>query len=539
MIELSGFILDIKTILSSFPIFLLPIAFIIRILATRGTIQSFDSHGHLYFAKELKAQKQGAFGSIRLKVFEGSDFSAPFFWHWTVGRFPEQFLKKYQWLCNSVIDSIFATFIYLFTVFIGYTIELALLTYFLYLFTPLWFSRLSWGPRINSFTPRLSCEVLTNLFFVIVCVDTNFPDWLVLIAGGALAGIILTSAKFSVQALIFLTPLISVMLLSWTPIITLAFSILTITIISKGASLNSIKQQIQHLTWYFLKNMNGEGEGSVRNKFDHQYLRIKSEKLTKYIPRLIATLILRNAFTGVFIKAPVLWVSILLLIFVQDSKAPEFVWAPVLAGSILFLLTNFPKLLFLGESERYLNHVAYFIVLWGALIAEDTHLQYVYWGVVIYGAIFLIIEIIFIPKLQKKPLILEVENKTIIDYLKSLPSAVVLCFPYHSGGGVYRLMHQTHHKTIFLFATTKKFQRKMETNYPAEYPYSDLKKLDEMHEDFGVNILIMQLSDKVRLLGDNWTPSLNWVEINLGLSLQSIYIHKTLLKAHNLNKNSK
>ena len=305
------------------------LAFVLRLTVRRGVPQDFDSHGHLYFAKELKAQQQGPFGSITTKVIDGIGFSAPFLWHWIVGFFSIPFISKHQRYWNPLIDSLFAVAIYSLTLHLGFSVDAAFLSIALYVLTPMWFSRLAVGPRIQSFSPRLSGELATNLFFVVVCLPLDLPAGLTLVIGVVLAGYVLASSKFGVQALLFLTPLISIFLASWLPLVALFLAVLMVAAVSKGMFLNSLKQQLSHLRWYFLKNLKGGMAVSNRNRFDELYIRRVGQGFSHYLARVLIMLIGRNAYTGLVLKLPALWVSLTILVFWPNGDIAAFYWAPV------------------------------------------------------------------------------------------------------------------------------------------------------------------------------------------------------------------
>ena len=246
-------------------------ALFMRLAAIRGEeINQFDSYGHLYYAKELKAQGQGPFGSIKVKVISNEGSSLPFLWHWILGFFSIPFIIKHQKYWNPIIDSFFAILIYMIALRLGLSNHDSLLAYALYIFTPMWFSRLAIGPRVNSFTPRLSGEIVANLFYIIVCLPIDAPHWALLLGGGLLSGYVIASSKFGIQALLFLTPLVSLLLFSWLPLLALALGVLIVSFASKLKFLNHIKKQFSHLKYYFQKNLikeafakNGDSAASV------------------------------------------------------------------------------------------------------------------------------------------------------------------------------------------------------------------------------------------------------------------------------------
>ena len=489
--------------------------------------QDFDSFGHLYFAKELKTQKVGPFGSIVLKVVGGTKFSNPFMWHWLIGFLPISIVNKYQKYFNPFIDAFFTLLIYLLALNIDLEQRDALICCGIYLLTPAWFSRLAIGPRIQSFTPRLSGEVVTNIFFCVTLLPVPLPSWLKVLLGSVCCLYVLSSSKFGVQALLFLTPLISLFSLSLLPVLSFLLGVSLLAVFSKGTFLNSLKQQMGHLRWYFLKNIKGEMPVSNRNKFDGRYLRRGKEGVFRYFTRLLVLLASRNSYTGVVIKMPVLLFVLIGYWFTSVDDNLLMIMVPVFAATIIYVLINLPPLLFLGEAERYLNHVAVFFVIAAVSIADALQLQEMLWFLVAYGFLYLVVEVAIMPRLITNGLKIQKEHSKIISYLNNQPATVVLGYPYHAGGGVFRIMAETEHKTVFPFCVTDEFAKKLESQYGGKYPFIDLSKLDDIHNSLGVDILIVSNSAVESNLDSNWRPTTNWNEVALGCELEKVYVNKS------------
>jgi hypothetical protein len=223
---------------------------------------------------------------------------------------------------------------------------------------------------------------------------------------------------------------------------------------------------------------------------------------------------------------PILVFLIAGVFFLPRDAGPLFFLEPVFAGIIVYILINIPCFLFLGEAEPYLNHVAIFIVFGAVSLATVLQLQELLWLFLLYGFIYLFCEAFFLPKLLKKIIQKQSEHDRIIDYLKSQEKGVVLSYPYHAGGGVYRIMAETDHSTVFLNAMNEGFAEKYQSIYEAKYPFVDLSKLDDMHIDLGVNILIVSNDSVAKNLKSNWRPSNNWAEVSLGCELEKVYIYQ-------------
>jgi len=511
------------------------VAIFLRILSSYGVNQGFDSYGHIYFSKELKKQRKGPFGSIKTKVIGSEYFSAPFLWHWLIEFIPIKILSKYPNFMNPILDSIAVVIFYTFIINIGYEEDLAFIAALLYILTPMWFTKFAMGPRIADFTPRVSGEIATNLFFIFIIFPVNDFEGYSFAIATIFAVYVMGSSKFGVQALIFMTPLVSVLLETFNPLLSVIFGLLILIILSGGKYAYSLIEQFEHLRWYFLKNMKGGTKVSNRNKIDKRYARESKESLKRYILRLLGLFISVNAYTGLLIKMPVLWVTCILMLMSDNIMISSNIWVPVLVGILMFFIINIRWLLFLGEAERYINHVAFFILLMGIEVAHQENLHDIYWLIIIYGTLFLIAEV-FLNKMTSRKNIIEMENKNILSFLAGIRPTTVLTFPYHAGGGVYRIMSETPHKTIFPYTISDKNRKKLENGYLLDYPYFNLSKLENANDEFNVNVFVLRTADVMEKFGANWKPSSSWIEYELGLKLQKVFVNKNYI--YLLDKNA-
>ena len=163
--------------------FLIPAAFCLRFLSVRHASLTFDSYGHLYFAQQVKGQNIGPFGEIRINVVGSSGLRIPFLWHWLIALLPFGPVLRFQNWINAGIDAAFSILVYSIALLIGVSARTALFMALLYLLTPMWFSRLSTGPRITNLTPRLLSELIGNLFFIVTLLPLGFPAWLAAMCG--------------------------------------------------------------------------------------------------------------------------------------------------------------------------------------------------------------------------------------------------------------------------------------------------------------------------------------------------------------------
>ena len=510
---------------------LLCIAFALRILVVKHAYPTFDTYGHIYNAKLVKEQKAGPFGAIIRNVVGAGEFRRLFLWHWILGFFPIKKVLRYQKWINPSIDALFSVLLYYVVLRVGWARQIALFIFLLYLLTPMWFSRLSSGPRINGLTPRLSSEIVTNLFFIVTLLPLGLPVWSVLVLGCLLSAFVLSSSKFGLQALIFLSPTISCITGNLLPLFSLFLGFLLAFTVSKGAFIKHVKAQVEHLTWYFKKNLRGEVAVSNRNSLSKLLKKpTNGNSFIRHAGVVLFRCICGNSYTSVLIKMPVLPIAfvlyLILLVNGTNNVTLSFngpIVGPVIAGTALFLLINLPTLLFLGEAERYLNHIAFFIITMTVLVTEKLHIMWLLWLLLGFGIIYWIFESFLLRRFEATKLAKIKLDDKIISYLKSIKNPItILAYPYQAAG-IFRIMLETNHKTIGISSVTREFRILLEKKYLADYPYINLNKLDEMSSELRISYLILEKQKLATRNLKNWLPSSLWRKLEIGESIYDVY----------------
>lgn len=507
---------------------LLLISFLNRIIIVLNTKTDFDTFGHLYFLKEVKDQKVGPFGTIQTKVSGSKGFKAPFLWHWFFGLLPVKFVLKYQKWINPILDIVFTMVIYLLSLLIGLSEFNSFLVGLLYLFTPMWFSRISTGPRIKSLTPRLSSELLTNLFFIVTLLPLEISVSIRVILGMILCMFVIQSSKFGLQAFLLLTPIVSIFTLNPIPIYSLLAGILASFVITKGHFIETLKNQFMHLKWYFQKNLNGEMPISNRNRLSNLFSFSVKESKLKNIKSAIIKMLTINSFTAVLLKMPVVLLSLTGILYLQLNEMTNALTTSisgvVIGATMIYLLVNIPLFLFIGEAERYLNHIAYFIVAIAVLFIDMVNMPTVIYILLLYGLVYWVYESFFLGKTAEDDKSEKKFSDEVFNFLETKKAkSVVITYPYHAIGGVWRIMLYTKHQVVCYMASDREYRKKLEDKYALNYPYLNLNLLKEMSDEFGVNILIIENKHlKINNL-EGWTPPSNWKETKIGGSYYRVY----------------
>jgi hypothetical protein len=502
---------------------LLGLSLFVRLFPVRNAITSFDTYGHLYYAKEVKNQKAGPWGSILPNCWGAEEYRHPFLWHWLIGMFSIDKVLVYQRWINPAIDAIFSICIYYLLMSTGLGQVDAMLGMMLYLFTPMWFSSASIGPRISSLTPRFFSELCLNGMYIVLFIDLGLPAEWQFVAGTVLASAIILSSKFGTQALLFLTPIVASLTLSLTPVFVVVSGLGLSVFLTKGEIVLILKRQLVHLVNYYRTNANASTAISDRNKIAG--IMKNSNGKTASWRQVFIQLVLRNSYTSVLIKMPILVITMLLVIInytVAGQMDFMLKLSPVLAAVFVYFLINRPKLLFLGEAERYLNHVAVFIVISAVSLAIQVESVWLLWVLIAYGVFFWLLEAFFISRHSER--ILRAEADDLVEtFLKSHQTPlIVLSYPYHSGG-VYRIMLNTIHKVIFPIHINSAARESFVNQFEPSYPYINLGKLDELTKITGVDTVIVDRKKAITSGLNDWTPSNSWVKVQLAQSFYDVY----------------
>ena len=503
------------------------VSIIIRFGPVLKSNTGFDTYGHLYFTKEVKNQKAGPFGKISTKVAGSNGFKSQFLWHWLLGFLKIDKISKLGKWINPFFDVVFTLILYVISINFGLDSKSSIMLAGLYLCTPMWFSSISPGPRVNSLTPRLSSEIATNLFFIITMLPLGIPYIAQLVLGTILSAFVILSFRFGLQAVFLITPLVSLFTFNLKPLISVIAAIILSIFISRGDFIETLKYQYVHLRWYFFKNLKGEMTISNRNSLE----RLKSAKdrkgLKKKIYSIVKTLLSSNSFTGVFLKMPVFVFSIIgiitVLIIGSINVIPPLISSVVVAGAIIFIVVNIPIFLFIGEAERYLNHIAYFILLSAVLIADYYNIEFILYSLILYGLIYWFIESFFLKNIGKTDIDKNKDAEEVFEYLKHSEKKIILAFPYHVIGGVWRIMLDTEHEVVCHMASDGEYRNKLEEKYSLTYPYLNLNLLEEISDEYGVNFLIIDNKHlKLKNL-QNWSPPDNWFQKSVSGDYFSVF----------------
>lgn len=498
-------------------------SFFLKWLLIRNSNTDFDTFGHLYYIKELRNQGTGPWSKIKIQCWEGKLYSHPFLLHSILSLLPFDFLLKNQKFVNILIDSLFCVYIYITAEFLFKNQNTAMLCYMLYLFMPIWFTKISMGPRVNNFTPRLFTEVIFNILACILVGVYNLDEIGFYFFGIILSSIIILTSKFGLQMILFSLPLISLFLQSLYPLILLFSSLLFTIIISNGSVINLFKSQIIHLIDYFKKNLKRNTSISSRN----QFITLKKSELFSVdgIRKLVYNYLFYNSHTGIFFKMPILVVLVIISLWYYHLLEGVYfkMFLIIAAVCIVYLIVSIRIFLFLGEAERYLNHIAVLIIFCTVKLLLASDLLWILYAIIIYGFIFYLVELFFYNKFLKNTNKEDADIEVEMELNKISSVKVILSSPYHNFN-IFRIMLNTKHKVIYPIHMCDSVRENFVSKYDKKYTFLDLTKLDEILEITNSSVIILYQPDSFdkELVKTKLTSE--WYEIKLNNTIYSLYL---------------
>lgn len=263
-------------------------------------------------------------------------------------------LERSEWLLSPTIEAVHAGVAVLLCAValsaagLSNSIQLAMLIGATFALTPL----LTRDPRRGAYlNERVFGFTFANIFFLSVGLLITFgASWALALALGA-AALVAVSSKFSFQALVFITPVTSILGADWRPAAILAVGLALGVIASRGYALRVWKGTLRHSSFYarFLVKYH-----DYTTSFSLRQFADVLAQLSVFRPRQAWVIFARQPLVKMVIHAPAVWIAIAIFALYPAPYASFF--GPMLIASVIVAaVTSTDWLKFLGEGERYLE----------------------------------------------------------------------------------------------------------------------------------------------------------------------------------------
>jgi hypothetical protein len=470
-----------------------------------------DTYYHLYLINYIR--KFGLSILIEKKRFiKPFGLNYPWMMHLFISFFPKKFNMFFERFFNPFLDSLFTLFLYGITFNITDSNTQALIVTILYIFTPAMFTTLSSGPRIKSFTPRLFGEIVGVMMFIFEYLYFVNDNYIYLVLAIIFAEFAYLSSKFTVQAIVFISIILFLFTFDIEYLVVLFSGFLLSIILSRGKYLEVLKQQLQHLKWYFIRNIQGKMSVSDRNSFK---ILIEYFK-TKIYKKIVSTLLFHNTFIIVLTRFPLVYLA---LYFIYESYNTngilELLDYFIISSFIIFFISSLKWFLFIGEAERYLNYAVFFVLLKVTLFFEE-HLFYLY-AFIVYGLLFYILDFFLLNKKSNN-----ISNDDLlISWLNNQTKELnIATIPYHLGG--WRIVYDTKHNRLFMGGWSIE-NKALFSKYEKKYPFLDINKADKIIDEYNLDYIFYNKQALDKNYGEKYEIPTNLKQIQISENIFVLY----------------
>lgn len=472
-----------------------------------GVPKSFDTWGHIYFVTAVKRQNTGPFSPIKVNAPGADLFNYPLFSHWILSKLPESMFRRWANFVVPAIESLFLVVFLIISHFGGVNGDVVISAGLIYVFTPMLFSKISLGP-VSQFSTRSFSELVISFLILTWILPLNIPpmSWMVLVA--VIVQYVALASKFGLQVIVLVIFPASVLAGDIIFLSGLVIGVAVAILLTRGTAIQTWREQIQHLRWYYSEVRKGNMPVRSRNNRTQFSSALKVETLKKKLTHLVYAIFATNSFTATAIKFPALlfagWFT-LNPYPIEISGGTNFV-AIMVVATIVFVLVNTTNLIFLGEAERYFTHMSFPIILAmsQSIFIRDQQWMFqvlLLWGLLVFAVEFVGINLLKFGKGKQ-------EGDIALRIMKERfeVNTTVLSWPYHILPP-WRLLADRTFRPIFPIVTggePGKLLRSVES-----YPYIDLNALSMLREQFGLSVIVVEAekltSDHLKkIVSDNW-----------------------------------
>lgn len=471
----------------------------------------YDTYYHLFLIDYIRI-----FGLSMLiekeRFIKPFGLNYPWMMHFLLSLFPKKFDMLFERFFNPLLDSVFTVSLYVVTFYITESNNQALIVAILYLFTPAMFTILSLGPRIKSLTPRLFGEVVGSMMFIFEYLYFLNDNYLYLVLAILSSGFAYLSSKFSVQAIVFISSILFLFTLEIEYLVVLIGGFILSMILSRGKYLEVLKQQVEHLKWYFIRNIQGKMSVSNRNSFKVLVEHFAKKRYKK----VISALLFQNTFIIILTRFPLVYLALYFIYddYIIDGKL-ELVDYFIISSFIIFFISSLKWFLFIGESERYINYMVFFILLKISLFFEEN--TFYLYAFIVYGIIFYALDFF----LLKKKLNNSSNDDILIVWLNNqIKRLNIATIPYHLGG--WRIVYDTKHNRLFMGGWSMENKAQL-SKYEKKYPFLDINKADKIIDEYNLDYIFYNKQALDKNYGEKYEIPTNLKQIQISENIFALY----------------
>ncbi|SOD81661.1 hypothetical protein [Spirosoma fluviale] len=379
-----------------------------RLFLNKGKLFLFtnDTWFHLMLAEEIRQNNHSIPGKIsRFLLSESLTYPALF--HILLSYVNKTQRTAIEPYLGGLFDGIVSVCLFLAArFFLTLDLQTSFFIVCLFIFSPYTLG-LNFGPRATLGTPRVFGQLL---FFLAVLLTIQYVltgSFYSIVAAIWAGSLLFSASMFSSQAYVFILLLWSILLPSLCPLVVLVSSYLLALLLSRGYVWHITKGHIQHLVVMaraFWRGRFSDQNIQQRNRLD-ELLNLPRYLFTD-LKQLFFLFYVRNTFLILLFQIPVM--SLYIYYRLVDARA--FPTLPLthaldtlfIAGLLIFIAVSTKMLSFLGEAERYIEHVSPFCCLFIGLMMPVMTSRAVTLLLIYSISLYLINGVIFVYLIKNK-----------------------------------------------------------------------------------------------------------------------------------------
>ena len=281
--------------------------------------------------------------------------------------------------------------------------------------------------RVKSMGGRTLGNLFAFIYFNALWLGMNGSPSLGIAVGITSALLVVLTSKFAFQAILFITPFLS--LFSWNvfPLLVLAASIVA-TFVVPGLGLRDVLSfELAHSRWY-LRNAYTGTTASARNRWTDIKSLPHMFKSNKDL--FFGILFRRSSYFVALYSFPLVW---LVFIWIRNNGQTSYIqYASLmtLAACCIFLLTSFRPFLFLGQAERYLEYVVPFaavtnVACFDASLVNGNTL----YGLILFQVVMALVNCIYAHYATVKKAVMPTNTGTAHKFVENCSGLNILTIP--------------------------------------------------------------------------------------------------------------
>ncbi|MGL1863445.1 MAG: hypothetical protein OCC46_13045 [Pseudodesulfovibrio sp.] len=395
---------------------------------------NYDTICHLDYAARIRDNNNRFLDTARLN--RPYPFMYPFAYHYLLSLLPKHWRFRVEMGSSAFFDALATLIVYFMTAWMLtsypalFPENAPIIAALLFAFCP-GLLRIGSGPRSFSGTPRVMGELIYLVHLALFQVALGTGSFLAG-AGSLFAGALLViTSKFGNQALVFISISIAIFC---TPLYFLfvAGSIILSVLLFRKHPLLVLRGQTWHSIWYF-KFYRHVFTGFGPRKLQDYILSWREHGLPKLRERRIKNFLFWCLDEQYPLHLALICFTPLLASFFAPTELLQnreggLLFGALIGGFACFVITKTETCMFLGEGERYLEHILYPITI-TTIMALNNH-PAVLWTLVIYivtmGTISLFRVSALLSTIQERV----TTTKAGVDALNKEPLGLVLPFGY-------------------------------------------------------------------------------------------------------------